>query len=109
MASSENPLRSWPLNLATTLRSSVVLKQVPIIEQYRCGASSQSLRRCLAGSWPDSETATSEGGDRDGTGDTASTTQGLYSGIGTCEGKVVIPRSAGEARLQAFLSCQERL
>src|SRR5262247_525263 len=109
MASSENPLRSWLLNLATALRSSVVLKQVPIIEQYRCGASSQSLRRCLAGISPDTGTARSEGGDRNGTGDTASTTQGLYSGIGTCEGKVVILRSEGEARPQVFLSCLECL
>ena len=45
-------------------------------------------------------------GERNGTGDTVSTTQGLYSGIGTCEGKVVIPQSEGEARPQAFLSCR---
>src|SRR4029453_13258041 len=108
MAKSERPLSSCPLNLATTLRSSVVLKQVPTIEQYRCEASSQSLRRCLAGISPGTGAARSEGGERNGTGDTASTTQGLYSGSGTCEGKVIILRSEGEARLQAFLSCLER-
>ena len=90
-------LELMPLNLATTLRSSVVLKQVPTMEQYRCEASSQSLRRCLAGILPGTGASRSEGGERNGTGDTASTTQGLYSGIGTCEGKVVIPRSEEEA------------
>src|SRR5262245_16768939 len=98
MARSENPLSSWPLNLTTTLRSSVVLKQVPTMEQYRCGASSQSLRRCLAGISPGTGTARSEGGERNDTGDTVSTTQSLYGGIGTCEDKMVILRSEGEAR-----------
>src|SRR5215470_12047579 len=109
MARSEKPLSSCPLNLATTLRSSVVFKQVPTMEQYRCAASSQSLRRCLTGISPDPRVVRSDGGERHGTGDTVSTTHGLYSGIGTCEGKVFIPRSAGEARPQAFLSCPECL
>src|SRR5262249_46767361 len=92
MASSEKPLSSCPLYLATTLRSSVVLKQVPTMEQYRCAASSQSLRRCLAGIAPG------------GPCDTVSTTHGLDRGIDTCEGTVVILRSEGEARPQAFVS-----
>src|SRR5262244_2690214 len=106
MARSEKPLSSCPLNLATTLRSSVVLKQVPTMEQYRCAASSQSLRRCLVGISPDTGAARSDDGERNGTEDTVSTTQGLCSGIGTCEGKVVIPRSEGEAQAQAFCPAQ---
>src|SRR5215831_14421896 len=98
MARSERLLSSCPLNLATTLRSSVVLKQVPTMEQYRCAASSQSLRRCLTGTSPVPGEMRSDDGARNGTGDTVSTTQGLCSGIGTCEGKVVILRSEGEAR-----------
>src|SRR5215510_210339 len=102
MARSEKPLSSCPLNLATTLRSSVVFKQVPTIEQYRCAASSQSLRRCLVDISPDPGAARSDDGERNGTGDTVSTTQVLCSGIGTREGKVVTLRSEGEARPQAL-------
>src|SRR5262249_42773116 len=109
MAKSEKPLSSCPLNLATTLRSSVVLKQVPTMEQYRWAASSQSLRRCLAGTSSGTGEARSNDGERDDKGDAVSTTQGLYSGIGTCEGKVVILRSEGEARPQALLPCLECL
>src|SRR5215510_5103555 len=107
MARSEKPLSSCPLHFATTLRSSVVLKQVPTMEQYRCGASSQSLRRCLTGISPGTGAAPSNGGERKGSDDTVSTTHGLYSGIGTCEGKVFIPQSEGEARPQPFLPCLE--
>src|SRR5215471_2932230 len=89
MARSEKPLSSCPLHFATTLRSSVVLKQVPTMEQYRCAASSQSLRRCLAGISPGTGASRSGSGERHGLGDTVSTTHGLDSGIGTCEGTVV--------------------
>src|SRR5262249_8190949 len=109
MAKSEKPLSSCPLHLATTLRSSVVLKQVPTMEQYRCEASSQSLRRCLTGVSPGTGAATCNVGERNGSDDTVSTTHGLYSGIGACEGKVCILQSEGEARPQAFWLCPERL
>src|SRR5215831_3401614 len=88
MARSEKPLSSCPLNLATTLRSSVLLKQVPTMEQYRCAASSQSLRRRLTGISPGTGAAACNVGERNGSDATVSTTHGLYSGIGTCEAKV---------------------
>src|SRR5262245_26314188 len=93
MARSERPLRSCPLNLATTLRSSVVLKQVPTIEQYIGEANSQSLRRCLVGISPCTTVSISDSGARNNPDATASIAPVLGSGIGVCEGKVIIPRS----------------
>src|SRR5262245_25734283 len=49
MSKSETPLRSCPLTLAMTLRSSMVLRHVPTMEQCIDVGNSQSFRRCTGG------------------------------------------------------------
>src|SRR5262249_30860320 len=104
MARSEKALSSCPLNLATTLRSSVLLKQVPTMEQYSCVPSSQRLRGCLPGIPCGTVAAPSHGGERKGAGGPASTIQGRSGGIGTCADMLVIPRAERDARPQTHLA-----